>query len=114
MCARMFFCTPASPGFVYPMIGIARAAQRLGHSAAFATASSFSQTLNNAGIERMSLDSSDEEGFQIAVWGVPRLVALQIKQIEHAFSHFNPDVLVGHSLTRGSMILSECRRLEVS
>jgi len=111
---RFLFCPLASHGYVYPMVGIALALRRLGHDVAFVTGPGFEKTLRAAEIKRIPRGNHDGPSFEAELWWEPLAVAVQVKHIEHALALFGPDVLVGHQLTRGPLIVAERQGLPVA
>jgi UDP:flavonoid glycosyltransferase YjiC (YdhE family) len=111
---RFLFCPLASQGYVYPMVGIALALRGLGHDVAFVTGPGFEEILRAAGIKRIRRGDHDGPSFETELWWEPLAVAIQVKHIEHALALFEPDVLVGHQLTRGPLIVAERRSLPVA
>jgi len=96
------------------MLGIALALRRLGHDVAFVTGPGFEETLRAAGIKRIPRGNHDGPSFEAELWWEPLAVAIQVKHIEHALTLFEPDVLVGHQLTRGPLIVAERQSLPVA
>jgi UDP:flavonoid glycosyltransferase YjiC (YdhE family) len=96
------------------MLGIALALRRLGHDVAFVTGSGFEETLRAAGIKRIPRGNHDGPSFEAELWWEPLAVAIQVKHIEHALALFEPDVLVGHQLTRGPLVVAERQSLPVA
>lgn len=104
---RCLICSIASPGLVYPAIRVGMALRERGHEVAFVTDVVFADTLRSEGIARIPRGQSDGPSFQIAHWGKPLSVAMQVKHIDHAIVQFQPDVLVGQPLTLGAYIAHE-------
>lgn len=96
------------------MLGIALELRRLGHDVAFVTGPSFEEAIRAAGIKRIPRGSHDGSSFETELWWEPLAVAIQVKHIEHALALFEPDVLVGHQLTRGPLIVAERQSLPVA
>ena len=111
---RFLFCALASHGFVYPAIGIAQVLRQHGHEVAFVTDLTFSDTLRQAGFARIPRGQTDGPSFQIALWGEPLAVAIQVKHIEYALEQFSPDVMLGQQLTFGPLIAANRHRLPVA
>ncbi len=96
------------------MVGIALALRRLGHDVAFVTGPGFEKTLRAVEIKRIPRGNHDGPSFEAELWWEPLAVAVQVKHIEHALALFEPDVLVGHQLTRGPLIVAERQGLPVA
>lgn len=111
---RFLFCSLASHGFVYPAIGIAQVLQRQGHEVALVTGPAFSETIDQAGLERIPFGQWDDQSFQVAQWAHPIAGAIQIKHIKYAVDRFAPDVLVGHPLTIGPLVARDLFSLPVA
>jgi MGT family glycosyltransferase len=98
---------------LYPLIGIARALKSRGHEVAFVTNLQHEALLAGAGFRRIARGVNDGASFQVAQWGKPFSIALQVKHIEHALEQFPADVLVGQSLTFGPLLVAARRDLPV-
>jgi UDP:flavonoid glycosyltransferase YjiC (YdhE family) len=96
------------------MLGIALALRRRGHDVAFVTGPGFADTLRAEGIKRIPRGNHDGPSFETELWWEPLAAAIQVKHIEHALASFEPDVLVGHQLTRGPLIVAERQNLPVA
>jgi UDP:flavonoid glycosyltransferase YjiC (YdhE family) len=108
---RVLFCSLASNGFLFPMIGIARELVLRGHSVAFAADSSTANALEKEGLPRIPRGVNDGRSFQNELWGEPDAIAIQVKHIEWALKIFHPDVLLGQHLTLGPLIVRDCCRI---
>jgi len=111
---KFLFCSLASHGFVYPAIGIAQVLRQRGHTVAFVTDLTFSDTLRQAEFARIPRGQTDGPSFQIKFWGEPLAVAMQVKHIEYALEQFGPDVMLGQQLTFGPLIAAHRHRLPVA
>jgi UDP:flavonoid glycosyltransferase YjiC (YdhE family) len=110
---RFLFCSLDSPGFLYPSIGIARSLRSRGHEIAFATNLQHAGLLAGQGFERLPRGPVDGSSFQVAQWGLPVPIAIQVKHVEHALELFPADALFGQSLTLGPLIVAAQRGLPV-
>jgi MGT family glycosyltransferase len=108
---RFLFCPLAGHGYVYPMIGIAQALRKRGHSAAFVTGPDFGDTLAKEGMQRIPLGKRDKPSFEIFSWTDPLAIAKQILHVEFALKHFLPDVIVTSHLAFGPLIAGERHNL---
>ncbi len=104
---RYLFASLSSYGFLLPAIGLARALRERGHEVAFVADPSMAPALGRAGIERIPRGVPDGRSFQIELAGHPLETARQVKHLEHAIGRFAPDVLVGHELALGPLIVGE-------
>jgi MGT family glycosyltransferase len=106
---RFLFCSLDSPGFLYPMIGIANSLQARGHKVAFVSDVDTSDLLANSGLTRIPRGDHDGHSFNVKTWYQPNWIAIQVKHIETALQQFQADAIVGQSLTYGPMIVKELR-----
>lgn len=111
---RLLFCPLASHGFVYPLIGIAKAMRLRGHEVAFVTGPAFTETLRDEGLERVPRGAKDGSSFEVKNWFNAVSVAIQVKHIEYALESLNADALVTTQLGLGALIAGETRRLPVA
>jgi len=111
---KFLFCPLASYGFIYPAIGIAKTLYQRGHEVAFVTSLTFSEILRQAGLERIPRTAKDGPSFQVELWAEPLAIVIQVKHIEYALECFAPDVLVGHQLTIGPLIVRVLHGLPVA
>ena len=111
---RFLFCSLASHGFVYPAMGIAQVLRQHGHEVAFVTDLTFSDTLKQAGCERIPRGHTDGPSFQVKLWAEPLAVAVQVKHIEYALEQFGPDIILGQQLTFGPLIAAHRHCLPVA
>jgi UDP:flavonoid glycosyltransferase YjiC (YdhE family) len=107
---KFLFCSLDSPGFLFPMIGIARALRARGHEVAFATGLTSAGFLASEGLERIPRTDNEGVSFQVPHWFQPLSVAIQVKHIEYALDRFQADVMVGQQLTLGPLIVRQRRR----
>ncbi|HTG32275.1 MAG TPA: nucleotide disphospho-sugar-binding domain-containing protein [Thermoanaerobaculia bacterium] len=110
---KFLFCSLDSPGFLYPLIGIAEVLKSRGHEVAFVTNLQHEALLAEVGLRRLPRGISDGASFQVAQWGKPLSIALQVKHIEYALDLFPADILVGQSLTYGPLLVAARRDLPV-
>jgi UDP:flavonoid glycosyltransferase YjiC (YdhE family) len=98
---------------LYPSIGVARSLQARGHEIAFVTNTQYTGLLSGLGLARIPRGATDGESFQVAQWGQPISIAIQVKHIEYALGSFQADILVGQALTYGPLLVSARRQLPV-
>lgn len=101
---RYLFSSFTTPGFLFPMAGMALELRRRGHEAAFVSGSSARPVLDAAGL---ALQGGDERCFDIRLWGHPPAALVGLKQVEEASRRFRPDVLVTHQLCQAAMVARE-------
>jgi UDP:flavonoid glycosyltransferase YjiC (YdhE family) len=101
---RYLFCSFTTPGFLFPMAGMALELRRRGHEAAFVTGPSARPLLDEAGLAQ---HGDDERCFDIRVWGLAPAAVLGVKQVEEAARRFRPDVLVTHQLCQSALVARE-------
>jgi UDP:flavonoid glycosyltransferase YjiC (YdhE family) len=111
---KYLLCTLEAYGYTYPAIGIARELRRRGHEVAFVTGPAMAQAVRQAGFERIPRGPQDGKSFQVKVWLEPLEMSRQVRHIEYALEHFPADVLLGHQLVLGPLIVGERRRLPVA
>jgi UDP:flavonoid glycosyltransferase YjiC (YdhE family) len=104
---RCLFCSFASPGYLFPLVGLARELVRRGHVVAFATGPEGAEVLEAAGVRRIARGEPDGRSFQVATWGNPVATAVDVKHAEHAVSVFAPDLLVSHQLCQAALLVRE-------
>jgi UDP:flavonoid glycosyltransferase YjiC (YdhE family) len=112
---RILFCPLASHGFVYPMLGMARALEQRGHATAFVTDESFGEELARHGQDRVPRGPlRDGPSFEVAKWSEAYAVAMQVKHLEYALDRFRPDLIVGLPLTLGALLVAERTRMRIA
>lgn len=108
---RFLFCSFASPGYLYPLTGLALELRARGHQVAFATGPEARPVLEAAEIERIPRGAADGESFRVGVWWRPLAAAIDLKHVEHAAARFAPDALVTHPLCQGALLARERGRI---
>ncbi len=111
---RFLLCSLDSLGFLYPMMGIARALERRGHETAFVADETLDGLLAEHGLRRIPRGAKDGTSFRVREWVGSFPIAIQVKHVEHALASFPADALVGQSLTLGPLLAAERRRLPVA
>lgn len=111
---RTLLCPIGSRGFVYPMLGLASELRRRGHQCAFATSLEFAAEIESSGFERIPRGATDGSSFQVATWGHPLNIAIQVRHLQHAIGRFGPDVVVADPLAIGGLIAGEIAGLPVA
>jgi UDP:flavonoid glycosyltransferase YjiC (YdhE family) len=104
---RSLFCSLASPGFLFPAIGLARRLASQGHDVAFVTGRDQAPLLHRLGVRRLPRGPRDGDSFQVSSWHLPVSAAVQVKHIEFALESFPADLVVGQPLTLGAVIAAE-------
>lgn len=110
---KFLFCPLATPGFVYPAIGLALEMVRRGHEVAFVTDVSFTPILESVGLRRIVFGSRDVASFSISQWTISRDIKKQIRHIEYGIVDFTPDVLISCQLCMGALLAGEIHNLPV-
>ena len=112
--SRYLFSTLSSPGFLYPMIGLAKQLEGLGHGVAFVSDPGTEARLSKEGLARITGAQHTRDCFVSSMWYHPLCIALQSKHIEYAVQRFQPDVLVGVQLSFGPMVARERHALPLA
>ena len=107
---RFLFCTFAGPGYLNPAIGAAQRLRDRGHSVAFVTDIAAGALLDRAGLQRIPRGQKDGPSFSIERWYLADAVAIQLKHLHHAMTHFQPDVIVGHQMALGALLMAMARK----
>jgi MGT family glycosyltransferase len=110
---RILVSSLASPGFLFPQIGLALALRERGHEVGFVTDGSLQGFLDREGLRRLPRGARDGPSFQVAGWSDAVSVILQIKHLEHALELFAPDLLIGQQLTYGPLLVAARKGLPV-
>lgn len=108
---RVLCCSLTSHGFLYPMIGVAQALRRRGHTVAFVSGALATGTLLQAGFENLADPAHNRVCFQTEVWWNELAIALQTRQLEEAISCFQPDLLFGGELTLGPLLVRDRQQI---
>jgi UDP:flavonoid glycosyltransferase YjiC (YdhE family) len=111
---RLLFCPLATPGFLYPAIGLALSLRARGHDVAFATDVSSASLLAPIGLQRLPRGHPDGPSFEVRTWHHPLSIALQLKHVESALETFPADLLVTSQLALGPLLVRERRHLPVA
>ena len=111
---RALFCPIAGRGFIYPMLGIGQKLTARGHTVAFATSVEFADVIAEAGFDRLPRGVKDGASFELARWGHPLAVAIQVRHVQHAIERFDPDVLLVSPLALGALVVGEIACLPVA
>lgn len=110
---RALMCALSSPGFLFPLIGIAKKLSETGFVCEFVTGLEYDELLAREGFRRVPRDSRDGPSFEVARWGFPLHVAMQMKHLEHALGEGAADVLVTNQLAMGPLLIAERHRIPV-
>lgn len=111
---RVLFCSVDSPGFLYPLVGLALELRERGHAVAFATGLPAGAVLQAAGMERLPRGREDGRSFELPTWFDPLRTAIDVKHVQHAIRRFGPDVLVTHQLCQAPLLLREMQGIPVA
>ena len=111
---KALFCSFDSPGYLFPLAGLALELRRRGHEVAFATGLPARDTLAAEGLERIERTAHEGASFQVQRWFDPVATAIDVKHVEHAIGRFAPDVLVTHPLCQAPLLARERRGVPVA
>jgi UDP:flavonoid glycosyltransferase YjiC (YdhE family) len=104
---RFLFCSFSSPGFLFPLIGLAAELEQRGHAVAFVSGPLAGDVLGLAGLRRIPRGDRDGPSFNVSTWYMPISVAIDVKHIEYAIATEHPDVLVTHHLCLSALIVRD-------
>ena len=104
---KVLFCSLASPGFLYPCMGIALELKKRGHTSRFVIGQSFGDELGRNGLIRIPRGPQDGPSFDVFNWAKPLAVAIQFKHIAYAVQLFQPDILVAQPLVLSALLAKE-------
>jgi UDP:flavonoid glycosyltransferase YjiC (YdhE family) len=104
---RFLFCSFSTPGYLFPLMGLAEELEAGGHRVAFASGQPSIPFLRAAGMERIPRGEPDGDSFHVGVWFDRIVAAIDTKHVEHAVARFHPDALVTHPLCQGAMMAGE-------
>ncbi len=104
---RFLFSSIASPGYMFPAVGIALNLRHRQHEVAFVSGKRFHHILEREKLERIPFGSRDTASFEIDSWFLPWSVVKQVRHIEYGLTCFKPDVIVGTELGLGSILSAE-------
>ncbi|HEX8453418.1 MAG TPA: nucleotide disphospho-sugar-binding domain-containing protein [Longimicrobium sp.] len=104
---RFLFCSFASPGFLFPLVGLAHELRRRGHETAFATGLGAVPVLAGEALPRIPRGDRDGDSFNPSLWYDPLSCALDVKHVEYAIARYHPDALVTHHLCLSALVAGE-------
>jgi UDP:flavonoid glycosyltransferase YjiC (YdhE family) len=110
---RCLFCSFDSPGYLFPLLGLALELRRRGHEVAFASGPAAQPALDAVAVPRIPREP-EGHSFDVARWGVPLSTAVDVKHAEHAVGVFRPDLLVSHQLCQAALLVRERRALPLA
>ncbi|HEX5727764.1 MAG TPA: nucleotide disphospho-sugar-binding domain-containing protein [Longimicrobiaceae bacterium] len=111
---RFLFCAFATPGYLFPLAGLALELRRRGHAVAFATGPAGRGLLAAAGLERVPRGEPDGDSFRLGEWETAVSTAIDLKHVEYAAERFRADALVTHVLCQAPLLARERRGLPVA
>ena len=111
---KFLFCSPSNYGSIFSAIDIAQTLHQQGHKVIFLTSSVLEQIIRQAGFELFVCTEKDNPGFRVYNWGKPSAIAIQVKYIKDAIKNFSPDVIVGHHLTLGVLIIRKLYNIPIA
>jgi UDP:flavonoid glycosyltransferase YjiC (YdhE family) len=104
---RYLFCSFTTPGFLFPMAGLALELRGRGHDVAFVSGPSAKPWLDEAGLSRLTCGPDEDRTFDVRLWGHVAVAALGARQVEAAVGRFRPDVMVSHQLCEPAVLVRE-------
>src|SRR5256885_1161591 len=111
---RFLFCSFSSPGFLFPLVGLAVELRRRGHDVDFASGLPAGHVLETAGFSRVPRGATDGESFDISKWHHPLANAIDAKHAEFAIHRARPDAIVTHHLCLSALTIGERHGLPVA
>lgn len=111
---RLLFCSFGTPGFLFPLVGLARELRARGHEIAFASGHQSIPVLRAEGLRRIPRGENDGDSFHPSGWFTPVSCALDAKHLGIALAQHRPDVLVTHHLCLSALIAGERAGLPVA
>jgi UDP:flavonoid glycosyltransferase YjiC (YdhE family) len=104
---RFLFCSFATPGFLFPLVGLAHELRRRGHDVAFASGLDAATVLAGEAFPRVPRGDRDGDSFNPGRWYDPLSCALDVKHVEYAIARHRPDALVTHHLCLSALVAGE-------
>ena len=104
---RVLVCSLASPGFVFPLVGLALRLRAAGHEVAFLTGSWATPLLIAQGLTVLPGGPC----FQTRSWHAPEAVQAQASRLDDALARWPADLLLASALALGPLLVGEQRRL---
>jgi len=104
---RLLFCSFSSPGFLFPLVGLAAELRRRGHAIGFVSGPHAGEVLATAGFSRIPRSEHDGPSFNVSTWYVPISIAIDVKHIEYAIAREPPDAIVTHHLCFSALIVRD-------
>lgn len=101
---RILACSLGSPGFLFPLLGLAQELERRGHTVTFLSSQAMAATVRQAGF---SLCGTSERAFEVGEWWIPAIAILQMKWVEKAIAEEAPDLLLTCDLFLGGGLAAE-------
>jgi UDP:flavonoid glycosyltransferase YjiC (YdhE family) len=104
---NVLICPIGSPGFVYPMFGIARDLTRRGHEVRIATNPAFEREVRCAGLKWGIGADAQRTAFSVRTWWAVDGIVQQARLIAEILTSFPADVLLTSELSLGSLLAAE-------
>ena len=101
---RFLVCSFSSPGFLFPLVGLALELCRRGHHVGFASGPQATDVLAAAELTRTPRSERDGPSFNVSTWHVPISIAIDVKHIEYAMTVTAPEAIVTHHLCLSALI----------
>lgn len=111
---RLLFCSFGTPGFLFPLVGLAHELRARGHEVAFASGHASIAVLEAEGLRRIPRGEKDGDSFHPTSWFTPASCALDAKHLGIALAEHRPHLLVTHHLCLSALIAGERAGLPVA
>ena len=111
---KILVASLSSEGFLYPSMYLGKQLKHAGHEIRFVTDISREKLLCDEGLHRIQRTSKDGPSFDTKTWFDPVAVALQTLHVKYAIEQFEPDLVVGQTLTLGPRIAAEIADLPIA
>lgn len=111
---RILLCSLSTPGFLFPMVGLARALSRRGHAVAVMTDETEASRYR-LGINILTSGGASRGAcFRTHLWAQASGCVLQVKIVNQAINEFRPDAIVAQPLTVGPFVAAEMAKLPIA
>jgi UDP:flavonoid glycosyltransferase YjiC (YdhE family) len=111
---RALFCSFDSPGYLYPLVGLALELRARGHQVAFATNLPAAPLLEAVGLERIPRGEREGNSFRVNVHHAAIPIAIDVKHTEYAVERFGAEVMVTHQLCHAPHLARERKGIPVA
>ena len=111
---RILVFSLSSPGFVFPLVGVAGALAEKGHEIAFVTGSSFEGIIRKQGFEFLRSTAHRDPDLELARWPHVRSVARNVKLLMGLEAEYRPDAILSHYLSYPPLYVGELRGVPIA